>query len=230
MPDRHGAGHDNGREEQSDDQDPDRGPGLGPACALGRQRHDPRRPCQLTTTMTVASPASADDRAIGAHPVGGRAPGLGRRAYGDRMPQGSEPTDRPVPLPMHPDDVTPEWLTAALRSRGLDVAVRSVRRSGVGEGIGMMSGLERLDARRRRRRAGPPLVVLKMPARNDANRGVAEAFHLYEREVYFYRDLAPRSALGRRPSTTPTSTVPTSSCWSRTCPATASVTRWRGAR
>ena len=33
-----------------------------------------------------------------------------------------------------------------------------------------------------------------MPATNDANRAVAEAFDLYGREVRFYRDVAPRSA------------------------------------
>jgi Ecdysteroid kinase-like family len=109
------------------------------------------------------------------------------------MPQGNEGTEGQVRLPRHPDDVTPEWLTAALRSRGLDVAVRSFRRSGVGEGVGMMSGLERLEIDDATG-SGPPVVVLKMPASNEANRAVAEAFHLYEREVLFYRDVAPRSA------------------------------------
>ena len=109
------------------------------------------------------------------------------------MPQGNEGAEGQVPLPRHPDDVTPEWLTAALRSRGRDVTVQSFRRSGVGEGIGMMSGLERLEVEYATG-TGPPVIVLKMPARNDANRAVAEAFHLYEREVLFYRDVAPRSA------------------------------------
>ena len=109
------------------------------------------------------------------------------------MPQGNEGAEGQVPLPRQPEDVTPEWLTAALGSRGLDVTVRSIRRSGVGEGVGMMSGLERLEIDYATG-SGPPVVVLKMPARNDANRAVAEAFHLYEREVLFYRDVAPRSA------------------------------------
>ena len=109
------------------------------------------------------------------------------------MPQGNEGTEGQPSLPRHPDDVTPEWLTAALRSRGHDITVQSFRRSGVGEGIGMMSGLERLDVDYATG-SGPPVIVLKMPARNDANRAVAEAFHLYEREVLFYRDVAPRSA------------------------------------
>jgi hypothetical protein len=109
------------------------------------------------------------------------------------MPQGTARAEGRVPLPRNPDDVTPEWLTAALRSRGHDVTVQSFRRSAVGEGIGMMSGLERLDVDYATG-SGPPVIVLKMPASNDANRAVAEAFHLYEREVLFYRDVAPRSA------------------------------------
>jgi len=39
------------------------------------------------------------------------------------MPQGNEGAEGRVPLPRDPDDVTPEWLTAALRSRGHDVTV-----------------------------------------------------------------------------------------------------------
>ena len=108
------------------------------------------------------------------------------------MSNGSEQAGA-VPLPRHPDDVTPEWLTTALRAHGLDVRVGSIRRAGLGEGLGMMSGLERLELTYDEG-AGPPVVVLKMPATNDANRAVAEAFDLYGREVRFYRDVAPRSA------------------------------------
>ena len=79
------------------------------------------------------------------------------------MPQGNEGTDRQVPLPSHPADVTPDWLTAALRAGGLDVTVQAFRRSGVGEGVGMMSGLESLEIDYATG-SGPPVVVLKMPA------------------------------------------------------------------
>jgi hypothetical protein len=106
---------------------------------------------------------------------------------------GTERADRTVPLPHGPDDVTADWLTSALRSRGLEVTVASFRRSSLGEGLGMMSDLERLDVTYEVGE-GPPVLILKMPALNEANRAVADAFDLYAREVLFYRDVAASSA------------------------------------
>jgi len=98
-----------------------------------------------------------------------------------------------VALPKRAEEVDAEWLTAALRSKGLDVRVREIRRSPIGEGVGMMSGLQRLELDYESGE-GPSALVLKMPATNDANRAVAQAFDLYRREVLFYRDVAPQSA------------------------------------
>jgi aminoglycoside/choline kinase family phosphotransferase len=102
-------------------------------------------------------------------------------------------SSNPAPLPLQASDVNAEWLTAALRADGHDVEVATVSASPLGEGVGMMSGLQSL-AVTYAKGSGPARLVLKFPATNDANRAVAEAFHLYEREVLFYRDVAPRSA------------------------------------
>ncbi len=54
--------------------------------------------------------------------------------------------DRPdVTRPNGPDAVTAEWMTAVLRANGLDVTVEQVNCSTIGVGVGMMSGLARLD-------------------------------------------------------------------------------------
>ncbi len=90
-------------------------------------------------------------------------------------------------------DVTPEWLTAALRAAGHDVEVDSVIATPLGVGIGMMSGLQSLVLTYSLG-TGPAQLVLKMPAENDANRAVADTFRLYERETLFYRDIAPKSS------------------------------------
>jgi hypothetical protein len=95
-------------------------------------------------------------------------------------------------FPRSLSDITPEWLTSVLRADGLDVTVGSIVKSGLGEGVGMMSGLQRL-AVSYSRGDGPAQLILKMPSGNDANRAVAEGFNLYERELRFYRDVAPRS-------------------------------------
>ena len=93
------------------------------------------------------------------------------------------------PLPGRAEDVTSEWLTAALQSHGRDVVVKTVRRRPLGEGVGMMSGLEMLELDYERG-DGPRSMVLKFPATNEANRAVALAFDIYRREVLFYRDVA----------------------------------------
>ena len=90
-------------------------------------------------------------------------------------------------------DVTPAWLTGALRAAGHDVEVGAVVATPLGVGIGMMSGLQSL-ALTYAQGAGPANLVLKMPAENDVNRAVADSFRLYERETLFYRDIAPKSS------------------------------------
>lgn len=102
-------------------------------------------------------------------------------------------SSKAVPIPLQASDVTAEWLTAALQAAGQDVTVATVTATPVGEGVGMMSGLQSL-ALTYANGTGPSRLVLKFPATNDVNRGVADAYHLYEREVLFYRDVAPRSS------------------------------------
>ena len=98
-----------------------------------------------------------------------------------------------VPLPRDAEDITAEWLTSALVAGGEDTIVRSFRMTPLGEGVGMMSHLSRIDIDDQQGDA-PSSLVLKMPAPNEANRAVADVFDLYRREVLFYRDVAPRSS------------------------------------
>jgi hypothetical protein len=91
--------------------------------------------------------------------------------------------------PRNGDELTVAWLTAALQSGGRDVVVSDVRRRPLGEGIGMLSGLELLELTYERGE-GPSTMAFKFPASNEANLAVAVAFDLYRREVLFYRDLS----------------------------------------
>ncbi|MEZ5225767.1 MAG: phosphotransferase [Acidimicrobiales bacterium] len=91
------------------------------------------------------------------------------------------------------DDLNAAWLTQVMRADGLDVTVASLRRESLGEGVGLMSGLERLCIEYAEG-DGPEVLILKRPSDNDANRSVASLFDLYRREVLFYRDVADRCA------------------------------------
>lgn len=102
-------------------------------------------------------------------------------------------------LPRHHSEIDAAWMTDALLAAGLDVTVSAVRRGSLGEGAGLMSGLARLEVEYAHGE-GPEVVILKHPADNDGNRAVADTFHLYEREVLFYRDVADRCS-ARTPHT-----------------------------
>lgn len=88
-----------------------------------------------------------------------------------------------------PSDLTPEWLTAAIRAG--TVAEFTVERIGTGQ----MSecyrvGLTYADPDPPTRR--PASVVLKVAATDPMSRQTGLALGLYEREVRFYHDIAPR--------------------------------------
>jgi hypothetical protein len=98
-----------------------------------------------------------------------------------------------TPLPAGLDEITPEWLTAALRARGLltGARVRAVRADVVGEGAGFIGIVARLaidyegDAA-----AAPRSCIVKLPSADPGSRQVGQLYGLYEREVRFYADLA----------------------------------------
>ncbi|OBI89116.1 DUF7064 domain-containing protein [Mycobacterium asiaticum] len=99
-------------------------------------------------------------------------------------PQTGEDTDHAIE---RPGDLTPDWLTATVRAG--TVADFTVERIGTGQ----MSecyriGLSYTDGAA----AGPPSVVLKVAATDPVSRQTGLALGLYEREVRFYHDIAPR--------------------------------------
>ena len=100
-------------------------------------------------------------------------------------------------LPPMPEGLTPAWLTGALTSAGLlqgGLRVDGVQQAQIGEGAGMMSELARLHLTYSVGDAGlPPTLVAKFPSRSTNNREVAMSYRLYEREVRYFAELAPRS-------------------------------------
>jgi hypothetical protein len=85
-----------------------------------------------------------------------------------------------------PSDLTASWLTAIVR--GGTVADFSVERIGTGQ----MSQCYRVRLAYAVRRDGPDSVVLKVAATDPLSRQTGAALGLYEREVRFYREIAPR--------------------------------------
>lgn len=109
-------------------------------------------------------------------------------------------------IPDGPADLTPEWLTDALRASGVLRAPAGVSRSsvlviatdrGVGGQVARVAleyagieGVERLEVA-----ALPPTLVAKLPSAVDLTRRGSRAVRLPEREVALYRELAPELPL-----------------------------------
>ena len=96
--------------------------------------------------------------------------------------------------PTHPSELTPEWITSRLRDAGLiqGSRVTSLTTSPVGEGIGMLGILARAELQYDTPEPGAPRsVVGKFASPVPSNRAVAMAYRMYEREVGFYREIAP---------------------------------------
>ena len=95
--------------------------------------------------------------------------------------------------PTHPSELTAEWLTERLRENGVRTArVTGFSTTPVGEGIGMLGMLVRVLLEYDQHETGAPKsLVAKFATPIEGNRAVAMAYHLYEREVGFYKEIAP---------------------------------------
>jgi len=91
----------------------------------------------------------------------------------------------------HPDDVTPEWLTAVLRAAGAtEGRVESVEATPVG--TGQVGDSVRFTLTWDEEGAGPATVVGKFPTEDETSRATATAVRTYEVETRFYQHLRDR--------------------------------------
>jgi hypothetical protein len=98
----------------------------------------------------------------------------------------------PLTIPITPEELTPAWLTDALRAGGVlrSGAVRDVRREVLGQGVGFVGQVVRLTLNYDPPGAGAATMIAKMPAADEGGRALAALYGLYEREYRFYRELA----------------------------------------
>ncbi len=95
-----------------------------------------------------------------------------------------------------PEDVTPEWLTSALRRNGVissDQSVAAIEAVRVGDGISSRSFRFSLEWDEPSRDA-PSSLVGKFASAEARGLATARATGTYQRELRFYRDLAPSIA------------------------------------
>jgi hypothetical protein len=97
-------------------------------------------------------------------------------------------------IPNAPDELTPEWITAALRSAGAQGAVTGLTVEPLsGGGIGMTGQTVRVRLERSADADRiPETVVAKFAASDPQTRGLIEVYDSYAREIRFYQRYADR--------------------------------------
>ena len=99
-------------------------------------------------------------------------------------------------IPNALEDITPEWMTAALGQTGINAQVASVKPENIGEGTGANGVTARLKMTYGPGGgAGPASLIVKLPATSPAVKQVAIRQQFYQNEIHFYDDFADRIAI-----------------------------------
>ncbi len=92
------------------------------------------------------------------------------------------------------EDITTSWVQGVLHGSGAlpkDVTVTGFTTDRIGEGVGILSVLQRVTPTYSNAAAGPKSFVVKYPTSDGNLRFAADALEFYIRELIFYRDCAP---------------------------------------
>ena len=99
-------------------------------------------------------------------------------------------------LPRTIAEITPSWLTWALRSGDYlaQANIVAITAQAIGQEVGFLDGLARLHLTYDHDEGGAPTsVVVKIPSGEAAYRQIGNRYHAYEREIRFYDEVAPSS-------------------------------------
>ena len=96
------------------------------------------------------------------------------------------------------EEISAPWMTDVLHSTGIlrRATVHAVDVHAIGQGVGFLSGRARVTLTYDQPEDGAPdTVVVKLPANIKEGRDFAESTRAYEREIRFYREVAPRTPI-----------------------------------
>ena len=101
-------------------------------------------------------------------------------------------------IPTQKSDLTSGWLNAALfkKEGDFDGPIQNVEVETIGTGVGLVGGLYRCSLRYESGvESEPSSVVVKIRSDDPKSLKVAKTFLLYQKEVAFYRDVAPSTPI-----------------------------------
>jgi hypothetical protein len=99
-----------------------------------------------------------------------------------------------LPIPDGPDTLTPEWMTAALRSAGAigEHRIVGVDAAPISDGVGFLGRVARVALRYDGdATCAPTSLIAKFPATAPTARGIGVAMRFYENEIRVYDHVAP---------------------------------------
>ena len=100
--------------------------------------------------------------------------------------------------PKKMDDINADWLTQALQENGfLDAkhAIVAIEREIIGAGAGYASRIARFTLSYDHPTDSPASIVVKIEPEGREQQAVMEQLHTFEREICFYREVAPTAPL-----------------------------------
>ena len=98
-----------------------------------------------------------------------------------------------IAIPSSLEDLTPEWMTDALRQHGIDTEVSSVIHEPISEAAGANGITVRLKVLYDSgSNPGPPSMIIKLPASAPAVKQVGIRQQFYQNEIHFYDEFSDR--------------------------------------
>ena len=100
--------------------------------------------------------------------------------------------------PLHPEEITPEWVTYALSEGGVltNSQVVSVDKKILGEGVGLLSSVVKVSIKYDSKEPGTPdSVVVKMEPEEEWSKDFNEELSSFQREIRFYREVAQEAPI-----------------------------------
>ena len=95
--------------------------------------------------------------------------------------------------PQHPEEITPDWITYALRRAGVisQNSVKDINKDIIGGGIGFLSSVVKVEMEYDvAEEFLPKSVVVKIEPENESYKQFGEQTHAFEREIKFYNTIA----------------------------------------
>jgi len=95
--------------------------------------------------------------------------------------------------PMHPEEITPEWITHALKEGGYlkHSSIKSIEKRILGEGKGFLSSVVQVKIEYDAEEKGAPLsVVVKIEPEEGGFKRFGDEMDAFQREIRFYREIA----------------------------------------